>query len=201
MMLSVSEIRRRVALFICPELRPSVISDEKRDRAPSVIDALLTLCDAFQARTALSDWELAAKAGVNNRAIKILRSGSPVSDKTAARLFEYFEEMWPKSVAWPLDDQTTARFGTILTIPVIELLGGHEAMLALIRESGRKRSKDAVRSWARRSGMPGYARELARSECQLRGIPLKATDFEPARLTPAQIDRLRTRPTPNKEAA
>lgn len=194
--------RRRIALLICPELRLEIKEPQPTDDGnQNIIAALLALIDAFQEETALSDWEIPVRAGVNNRAIKILRGGSPVSPKTTARLFEFFEETWPKTVPWPLDHATTARFGTVLTIPLIERLGGPDAMLALIVESGRKRTKDAVLSWARRSGMPAYARSLARNECLRRGVPVLQADFEPTRLTPAQITHLRTSSPKSKEAA
>lgn len=196
-----SRLRRSVALIICPQLRPSAAGAQQCDRDLGAISALLALCDAFQAETAISDWEIASRAGVNNRAIKILRGGAGVSAKTAARLFEYFEEAWPKGARWPLDEEATARFGTVLTIPIIEMLGGHDAMLALVIESGRKRTKDAVQSWARRAGMPEYARQLAARECERRGIAITASDFEPSRLTPAQIERLRPPKFTKKEAA
>lgn len=163
----------------------------------NVISALVRLVDDFQQNTALSDWEVATRAGVNNRAVKILRRGSPLAPKTAAKLFEYLEEAWPEGLTWPLDEAATRHFGTVLTIPAIEKVGGPDAMLDLIRASGRKRTIDAVRSWASRSGMPEYARYLAKADCTARGIELNQADFEPSRLTPAQITNLR----PKKEAA
>lgn len=189
-----ARFRRRVALTICPELCGQTRQVENHDHLQdNRISSLLKLVDAFQAATALSDWEIADRAGVNNRAVHILRSGSQLHQRSAARLFEYLEEAWPQSEPWPLDDAATAKFGTVLTIPVIELLGGTDAMLRLIHESGRRRTKDAVLSWARRSGMPEYAKHLARAECEARGIKVGDADFQPARLTPTQITKLHRR--------
>lgn len=205
-----ARLRRSVAAFIYPEMlrderqKKDEGDDQKVGVDQNIISALLTLTNAFQAQTAVSDWEVAGRAGVNNRAIMILRRGSVVAPRTAARLFEYFEESWPVSLAWPLDAAVTALFGTILTIPVIEKVGGPDAMLDLIRQSGRKRTKGAVASWASRSGMPDYARTLASNECQRSGIAVSADDFDPTRLTPAQIDALRhiaRAPKSKKEAA
>lgn len=210
-------LRRRIALLICPDLDPApkgslpvfcsvrtkMGNSQKVEQVPNrnVISALLALTDAFQRATALSDWEIAARAGVNNRAIKILRGGSPIHPTSTARLFEFFEEAWPETEPWPLDDATTARFGTVLTIPVIERLGGPDAMLALIVRSGRKRTKDAVLSWARRAGMPAYARSIAHNECRRLGMSPEETEFEPTRLTPAQITHLRSSSPSKKRSA
>lgn len=188
-----ARLRRSLAAAICPELARTKVEVGVAPARPAggsernVISGLLILTDAFQFATALSDWEVARRAGVNNRAIIILRRGSPVAPRTAARLFEFFEEAWPVGMVWPLDSETNALFGTILTIPAIEMVGGIEAMHELVRASGRKRTKGAIQAWAARSGMPEYARHLAMMECARLGVTVSAKDFESARLSPRQI--------------
>lgn len=207
-------LRRRIAKFIAPpdETGPAVIFRSCRNRRvrsrdaghsassteDNVITALLRLVDTYQQATGVSDWEVTKSAGVNNRATIILRRGSPVHPNTSAKLFEYIKKTWPDGVAWPLDEIATTRFGTILTIPAIEKIGGPEAMLRLIEKSGRKRTIGAVYSWAGRSGMPEYARYLARSTFEAQGIDFSEADFSPKRLTPTQITALRAPETRGK---
>lgn len=80
-------LRRRIALAVCPELSSTTQRAESSEHLQdNRISSLLKLVDAFQMATALSDWEIADRAGVNNRAVHILRDGSQLHQRSAARL-------------------------------------------------------------------------------------------------------------------
>ncbi len=198
-------IRRRLALWLCPELLQIPISTAPPDEQVNAISALLSLINAYQQQTGFSDWEVASRAGANNRAIFILRDGRPIAEKTAARLFEYLQEAWPSSLEWPLTEAETARFATIYVIPAMEMVGGKHQVHALIEASGRTRTIDAVQTWVRREGMPEYARYLVRHFGEKHGISFTNDDFLPTRMTPAEITKLRLvapdipRPIPSTE--
>jgi hypothetical protein len=64
------------------------------------------------------------------------------------------------------------------TFPIIEKLGGRRAVAALIVRDGRPLSPDALRMWAARGRIPGYAIQEMLTLAEQRGIRVTAEDFQ-----------------------
>jgi len=192
-------IRRRLALLICPELA----SPEKVTSVTSRDQILLSLADQYAAAAAVSDWAIAERAGVNNRAVFLMREGKSVTQPTASALYEFFYSNRRVFAEWPVSAEDEKRFFRVDCIPAIEKVGGHEAVHAIITESGRARTVGAVLTWTRR-GVPGYGRRLIEAFARRHGIKLSDQDFELAKLSKPEIMALRAsapRPSTNKEDA
>lgn len=178
--------RRRLALFICPELAAST----RVNCVTSRDQLLVKLADLYAEATSTSDWEIAARAGVNNRALILLRDGKTVRPKTAAALFELFRSSRAKMPCWPVSPEDERRFFRVDCIPAVEKVGGAHAVHSLVVASGRSRTLDAVYSWTRR-GLPCYARRLISQFARENGVALGDEDFEVAKLTALEIQRLK----------
>lgn len=69
----------------------------------------------------------------------------------------------------------------MFTFPIIDKLGGRDAVAALIRRPRaveRGVTPDAVRMWISRDSMPGYAIRQLYEEAERRAIPVSAADFQ-----------------------
>lgn len=67
----------------------------------------------------------------------------------------------------------------MLTFPIIEKLGGREAVFgALTRQPDGPKTIDALRMWAARGSIPGGAQRALMTEAESRGIAYTASDFE-----------------------
>lgn len=99
-------LRRRLALMICPELASpeSVTSVTSRDQI------LLSLADQYAAATAVSDWAIAERAGVNNRAVFLMREGKSVAQPTASALYEFFYSNRKVFSRWPVSPEDEKRY-------------------------------------------------------------------------------------------
>jgi len=106
-------LRRRIALWICPELR----SQARVSAASSRDQVLIALADQYRAACDVSDWGIAERAGVNNRAIMLLRDGKTVRTETASSLFEFFRANRKLLKVWPVTPEDEKRFFQVDCIP------------------------------------------------------------------------------------
>lgn len=103
-----SNLRRAVALAICPELSPreasAIVASAEAVAGASPID-LLTLSEAY---TAFVDRRSEATVsnlitGTHARLFKRIRAGGGCGVDTYIKAITWFDENWPADLEWPAD--------------------------------------------------------------------------------------------------
>lgn len=169
-------LRKRLALWICPELQASKPATFQSGQQ----QAILALYHAYSGHTGRSHWEICEAAGVNNRAIQYLEDGRTVQPRTLSKLFWHFEAVWPAGLPWPIQEGVETGF-FIPKVPVIERLGGVDAVIALLKSRGITRSRETVLTWPRRRGVPRYAQRIFADHFASLGIEINESDYLPSK--------------------
>lgn len=62
--------------------------------------------------------------------------------------------------------------------PIIEMLGGRDAVFERLKDPCRLKTKDAIRMWAKRGNIPGSAYAALWRLAEEQGIECRPADFE-----------------------
>lgn len=102
-----SNLRRAVALAICPELSPretsAIVASTEAVAGASPID-LLKLSDAYTAFVGRSEATVSNLiTGTHARLFKRIRAGGGCGVDTYNKAVSWFDENWPADLEWPSD--------------------------------------------------------------------------------------------------
>ena len=107
-MMQFSNLRRRLALWLCPDLRPSVSPAvvEFVNLAVAEVAAMETkhlsdLAELYATHIGRSLYTVASRVGVHNKAFTKLRDGLGCHVETYRHAMAWFAVNWPADLEWP----------------------------------------------------------------------------------------------------
>lgn len=101
-------LRRRAALWLCPELRTENHTVSSPMLTLSAAE-LLVLANAMSSHTGIAVSNFAVKAVNNGKLFKALNNKQGCTLRTAARVAQWFSDHWPDDLPWPADIPRPAR--------------------------------------------------------------------------------------------
>lgn len=95
-----NSLRRRIALWICPELAVLPVADLAFVR-PAGPD-LVTLATALSAHQGVTHFAISMRArGKGDFFARLMRPGADCRHSTAQAVFAWFDLNWPADLEWP----------------------------------------------------------------------------------------------------
>lgn len=98
-------LRRRVALWVCPELQPcpSVATAAASEAVKLTPETILTALAAFCEAEGVSHWAVSMRIFRKGDFFAGLLAGKGCHLRTANRVMAWFSDNWPADLAWPRD--------------------------------------------------------------------------------------------------
>lgn len=104
MMMTIPLLRRRFALWICPELARLPADRPDSDRNDGIDPRrIVTLVDILSAHVDRSELTLAKRADVHTRLVPRLRQGKGCTVGTYLKMMYWLDRNWPADLQWPTD--------------------------------------------------------------------------------------------------